>query len=138
MNTILNIDSENRIFHPFKYIEQTKINGHHFVIRYTKRAEKALQKRTHQLIIEMQIYFSCVVQKRVLFHDTYEYDMTIVNDKISIALRVVESDACDPAFFANNHPEKRELETSGAKKMKAKELILDYKNGNWAGAFKIA
>lgn len=138
MNPVLDINSANRIFHPFKYVEETKVNGHHFVIKHTKRAEKALQNRTQQLIIEMQIYFSCVVQKRVLFHDIYEFDKIFVNNKIAIALRVVESDSCDPIFFADNHPEKRELKTSGAKKMKAKELLFDYKNGSWIGNFKIA
>jgi len=138
MNPVLDMNSANRLINPFKFSEETNVNGKNFVIKYTKRANKALQKRTSQLIIEMQIYFSCVVQKRVLFHDSYKREMTSVNDKMAVALRVVESDSCDPDYYANNHPEKRELDSNAAKKMTAKELILDYKDGNWIANFKIA
>ena len=128
----------NRIFNAYKYSEEATVNHTHFVVRYTRRAKNALESRKQRLIIEMQIYFSCVVQKRVLFHDTFEYDTTPINDKISVALRVVESTSCEPHYFANNHPVRREFTSDGARKMKARELMIDFKNNRWVGEFKIA
>jgi len=138
MNAVLDIASSNRFFNPFKFIEKTTVGGKDFTIKYTKRAKKALHARDTQLIIEMQIYFSCVVQKRVLFHDVYDSEKIQVNEKISIAIRSVESESCDPEYYAKNHPEKRVLDSSGAKKMSsARELIFDYKNDAWIGCFAI-
>lgn len=137
MNPVLNLDSATGFFNPYKFTLETDMDGKPFVIRYTKRARKAFQERTKLLTVEMQIYFSCVVQKRVLFHDSYEGDKTSVNDELAISLRVVQSDRCDPVTFAKSHPEKRELHSTGAKKMSAKELILDYKNDAWIGNFRI-
>ena len=137
MNPVLDIESSGRLFNPFKYSEKTTLSGKAFVIKYTKRAKKALQTRNTPLIIEMQIYFSCVVQKRVLFHDTYDHDTVSVNEKIAVAIRSVESESCDPEYYANNHPEKRALDSSSAKKMTARELIFDYKDNNWIGNFRI-
>ncbi|VAW58937.1 hypothetical protein MNBD_GAMMA11-1889 [hydrothermal vent metagenome] len=137
MNPVLNMESSNRLFTPFKYSEETTVNGKDLTIKYTKRAKKALAARNAPLIIEMQIYFSCVVQKRVLFHESFEHETIPVNDKITVAIRSVESESCDPEYYASNHPEKRVLDSSGAKKMSARELILDYKNSEWIGCFSI-
>ncbi|VAW50438.1 hypothetical protein MNBD_GAMMA06-1732 [hydrothermal vent metagenome] len=137
MKPVLDIKSSNRFFNAFKYTENTSVNGKDVLIKYTERAKKALESRNSQLVIEMQIYFSCVVQKRVLFHDDFEFETTPINDKLAVAIRPVESQSCDPEYFAKNHPEKRVLDSSGAKKMKAKELIFDYKDNKWIGAFSI-
>ena len=122
----------------YNYCEEARVRGARVIVRYTKSARAALQKRTRPLIVEMQIYFSCMVQKRVLFHDDYEHDMTAVNDKIAVALRVVESQVCDPHYYAEKHPVRRELLSDGARKMKARELLIDFKNNNWSGEFEIA
>ncbi|VAW62147.1 hypothetical protein MNBD_GAMMA10-825 [hydrothermal vent metagenome] len=137
MSSTLNMASSTRFFNPFKHTENTTINGKSFVINYTARAKKALQARSEPLIIEMQIYFSCVVQKRVLFHDTFAHETIAVNEKIQVAIRAVESESCDPEYYASNHPEKRVLDSGAAKKMSARELIVDYINNEWAGSFSI-
>ena len=137
MNPVLDMTASSRFFYPFKHRLSKQINGKEFVVKYTQRAKKALDERSQHLIVEMQIYFSCVVQKRVLFHEEYEHDSVTINDKLIVAVRSVESQSCDPEFYAKNHPEKRELDSSAAKKMSAKELIIDYKNNNWVGCFSI-
>lgn len=137
MNPVLDLNSATGLFNPYKFSIETVFNGKPFTIKYSKRAKQALRNRTTPLIVEMQIYFSCMVQKRVLFHDSYDSDLTSVNDEIAIVLRIVQSDRCDPVTYARSHPEKRELTSKGAKKMSAKELIIDYKNDDWIGNFKI-
>jgi hypothetical protein len=137
MNPVLTFDGANGMFNPYKFSEDCRLKGKPFLIRFTKRAKEELDKMQGKLTIEMQIYFSCMVQKRVLFHENYENESVAVNDKLSIALRVVQSDVCDPIYYANHHPEKAELTSDKAEKMTAKELIFDYKKEGWIGGFKI-
>ena len=106
-------------------------------IRWTKRAERVLSERDQPLYIEMQIFFSCVVKKRVLFHDVCEHHAIPVNDNMFVLIRPVEAASCDPVEFANNYPERRELESSRAMKMRASSLSVDFVDGEWVGEFLI-
>ena len=120
-------------FNPYKYTENVDFKRGKLAFHYTRRAKQQMEKV--QLIVEMQIYFSCVIQKRVLFHESCELESFPVNDKLAISLRAVQSDRYDPVFFANNHPVKKEYSSKAASKMTAKELFLDYKDGEWLGSF---
>ncbi len=137
MNPVLTFDGANGLFSPYKFSEDCCIRDKPLLIRFTKRAKEKLDKMKGKLTVEMQIYFSCMVQKRVLFHENYNDESVKVNDKLAIALRVVQSDVCDPVYYANYHPEKAELTNDKAGKMTAKELIFDYKKEGWIGGFKI-
>lgn len=106
-------------------------------ICWTKRAARELSRRNHPLIVEMQIYFSCVVQKRVLFHESADYPLQNVNDKIQITLRPVQAESCDPVEYAKNHPVKHEYTTQAAKNFRPRRLELDFKNKTWQGQFSI-
>ena len=52
----------DRWFNPFHYKDSIDIRGKKMAIMYSRRAEKALQKRSKPLIAELQLYFTCVVQ----------------------------------------------------------------------------
>lgn len=106
-------------------------------IEWTKRANKALNQSTENLIVEMQLYFSCVVKKRVLFTSQAEFKTIPVNDNLSIAFHPVESASCDPVEFAKNFPAKREFDSIGANKMRPSQLKIDFKNSHWLGEFYI-
>ena len=93
--------------------------------------------RDKPLIVEMQIYFSCVVQKRVLFHDQTDDATRDVNQKLKLLLRPVEAESCDPLEFAKHHPVSHEYTSTAAKNFRPSELRIDYKSGNWSGEFSI-
>lgn len=106
-------------------------------IEWTKRADKALSESSNTLIIEMQLYFSCVVKKRVLFTEEADFNTTSVNSNLSVAFHPVEAASCDPIEFAKNFPAKREFDSISAKKMHPSLLRIDYKNNAWQGEFYI-
>lgn len=106
-------------------------------VSWTSRAEKALRSRDKPLVAEMQLYFSCMVKKRVLFHDESEFETATVNDKLKILFRPVQSQKCSPEEFAQNHPVKQEFKTSSAIKMKPKSLEIDFKDDHWIGSYNI-
>lgn len=124
-------------FNPATHSQTVNYHGKQLLITWTKRAEKALCQRRRPLIIEMQLYFSCVVKKRVLFHDISGQTGIAVNDMINIIFRPVQSTSCDPVEFANNYPIKKELTDAGATNMRPSCLEFDYINGTWCGSFTI-
>lgn len=122
---------------PHRHESSIDYHGKTLRIIWTRRAGRALRKRPSPLIVEMQIYFSCVVQKRVLFHDQTEYETVPVNDLVSVVLRPVQADSCDPVEFAKNHPVAHEYSSNAARKLRPSELQIDYKDEKWFGEFAI-
>lgn len=123
--------------HPYRYQKEIDYHGKALLVRWTKRAERELTTRRNPLIAELQIYFSCVVQKRVLFHEQCEFPVEDVNNKLKMMLRPVEAESCDPLEYASNHPVSHEYTSNAAQKFRPSWLALDYKNGQWSGEFGI-
>lgn len=127
----------DRWLNPFHHKDNIDIRGKNMSIMYSKRAEKALQQRSSPLIAELQLYFTCVVQKRVNFHDSTDLETINANPKLKIAYHTVQSSACEPVEFADKHPVKKELKSKAAQSMRPSLFKLDYKNGQWIGYFSI-
>lgn len=126
-----------RWLNPYRHQQRVSLHGNALTLRWTVRAERALHRRKVPLAIEMQIYFSCVVKKRVLFPEEATTDAQPVDQRFLLSLRAVESDRCDPIAFAARYPARRELDSSQARKMRARELRIDYRRGTWEGVFLI-
>jgi len=122
---------------PYSHKKVVTFKNHPLTIEWTKRADKALSQTTKKLIVEMQLYFSCVVKKRVLFTEQADFQTIMINDNLSVAFHPVEAASCDPIEFARNFPARREFDSVSAKKMRPQELQLDYKNNTWQGQFYI-
>lgn len=60
---------------PYHIKDNVDIRGKKMAILYSKRAEKALKQRKTALIAELQLYFTCVVQKRVIFHEKADIEL---------------------------------------------------------------
>lgn len=127
----------DRWLNPPRHTRSVTLRNHPLKVEWTQRAESELVGRGRPLVIEMQLYFSCVIKKRVLFHDSYEKNTIPVSDHIVIDFRPVESESCDPWEFAKNFPVKQEFKTMAAVKMHPKSLLVDYKSGKWIGEFNI-
>ncbi len=125
----------DRWLNPYHHKDSIDIRGKKMDIMYSKRAERALEKRDTSLIAELQLYFTCVVQKRVVFHEKTDLDTISANPNLEIAYHTVQSNACDPVEFADKHPVKKELNSKGAQSMRPSLFKIDYKNGQWHGDF---
>jgi len=125
----------DRWFHSYRYHRAIILNGKNMHVQWTGRAERALCNRREPLVIEMQLYFSCVVKKRVLFHDQTDFETTGVNDNIQIAFRPIQAAACDPEEFARNYPVGRVLNAPAATRMIPSKISIDFHKGRWQGKF---
>ena len=125
----------DRWFHSYRHHRAIILNGKKLRVQWTGRAERALCNRRQPLVIEMQLYFSCVVKKRVLFHDQTDFETTEVNDNIQIAFRPIQAAACDPEEFARNYPVGRVLNAPAAIRMIPSKISIDFRKGRWQGEF---
>lgn len=125
----------DRWLNPYHHKDSIDIRGKTMAIMYSMRAEKALENREQSLIAELQLYFTCVVQKRVLFHEHTDLETIAANPNLKIAYHTVQSNNCDPVEFAEKHPVKKDLNSKAANAMRPSLFKIDYKNGEWIGDF---
>ena len=127
----------DRWLNPFHLKGNIDIRGKKMDIMYSRRAEKALSQRSRPLIAELQLYFTCVVQKRVNFHDKSEFETIKASPLLEVIYHTVQSDTCDPVEFNEKHPVKQELNSKSAQLMRPSYVQIDFKNGEWLGDFSI-
>ena len=133
-NPLLILD---RWLNPWRHTQNIDYEGKQLSVYWTSRADTALRKRSQPLTAEMQIYFTCVVQKRVIFHEQTSLAIYPINDLLNISLRSVQADSCDPVEFAKHHPVAHELTSAAAKKLRPCKLEIDFKDDQWKGEFFI-
>ncbi len=125
------------LLNPYQPLVDIDWAGHPLQIACTRRARAAMEGRRQPLGVEMQLYFSCVVKKRVLFHEGGVADGVQAGDRLEIVFRTVEALSCDPVEFAADYPERRQLTSVAAEKMRPSHLCLDFRRGDWYGEFTI-
>jgi hypothetical protein len=122
-----------------KLSNTVQINGRPVAVEWTKAAARELARRTQPLVVELELYFSCLVKKFVHFHDTAQQrDTVAVSDKLAVFFRPVTSTACsfEVADRLGRQPE-IELDTTNVRKIAPKRVKLDFVRGNWLGEFWI-
>lgn len=104
-------------------------------VHLSKRAEKALLRRDKPLFVEMELYFSCLIRKQVLFHDVQRQDNSVVvDDKLSVSFHPVMTSSC-MISEADAEPAKSDFEMQRRDCFVPKWLKLDFKKGAWLGEF---
>lgn len=113
------------------------VNGKPVTVEWTQSAARKLAERSHPLVLELELYFSCLVKKFVHFHDEATGRATIpVVDKLQLYFRAVTSTACtmDAAERLGRQPE-MELDTPAVRRLAPRRVQLDFDNGQWVAAF---
>lgn len=126
-----------RLLHPYTHRSTLQLAGRPLQLCWTRRAQRELQRRRDSLTVEIQLYFSCVVKKRVLFGRPLEYGTEAADGRLRVAFHAVQASACDPVEFAQNYPEKRRMESPAALRMHPRQLLLDFRNNQWQGEFEL-
>lgn len=115
------------------------INGRQVLVEWSKAAARELAKRSQPLVVELELYFSCLVKKFVHFHEQTPQRATVaVSDKLAVFFRPVTSTACsfEVADRLGRQPE-IELDTPNVHKIAPKRVKLDFVRGNWLGEYWI-
>jgi hypothetical protein len=105
-------------------------------LRMSRAAEAALARRDEPLVAEMELYFSCLIRKRVRFPEQPHADALCakVSERLVVCFRPVMTRACSIQEVAG----KPELDAFPIRRPEAfipKSLSLDYHHDTWSGEF---
>ena len=119
-------------------LTQVEISGRPVQVQCTKAALSALQKRSQPLWVEMELYFSCLIRKRVLFH---EGEMSSAAHEARPGLRVsfrpVMTKHCNISDLEGKPP-LEDFPIVSATPYVPQWLTIDFKGGRWQGEFGYA
>lgn len=108
-------------------------------VEISNRATRALSKRKEPLYVELELYFSCYIRKRVLFLSEPSLegmDMESPTDKLRLQFRPVMTKACKVSE-SRVDPELETFPIARPEEFKPKHLFLDYKRGKWIGEYSL-
>jgi len=114
-----------------------KLGERELELRLTPGAQRALQTQRQPLDVELELYFSCFIRKRVNFlpraHDD-SVSRTQLTDTVSVSFRPVMTKACHVQDVAEV-PDLIPLPLVRTRSFTPKWMALDYTGGNWSGEF---
>ena len=115
------------------------INGRDVLVKWTDAAARELARRPRPLVVELELYFSCLVKKFVHFHEEAgDRETVAANDKLRLYFRPVTSTDCSFAVAERlgRQPE-MELRTEAVGKLAPKSVSIDFAKGAWHGSYSL-
>lgn len=108
-------------------------------VRLSSKARKALGERTAPLVIELELYFSCLIRKRVLFPveaQAQAIPMSTTVDNVRVYFRPVMTRACGvDDVREQGAPELEDFPIVRAEAFSPRWLALDFRDGAWKGEY---
>lgn len=117
--------------------ESIEINGKQVALNVTPEAEAALVAARSPLYIDMELYFSCLIGKRVNFLSAPPENIVgqaRLSDRVSVGFRAFATETCQ-AGDQTHDLKSRNIPLARADRFMPKWLKLDYRNGAWQGEF---
>jgi len=105
-------------------------------VRLSSAASAALTARGTPLVVEMELYFSCLIRKRVRFLSAPHPDAfcAVVDDRLTVCFRPVMTRKCDLSEV-EGQPELEAFPIQRPEAFVPKWLALDFRRGAWSGEF---
>lgn len=112
---------------------EVELLGRGLAVRLTPAAARAIEARATPLHVEMELYFSCLIRKRVRFDVPPRGEAVLLGEGLSLSFRPVMGRVCgldehDPDNLAD-------LPTGEPQRFVPRWLTLDYRKGRWQGEF---
>jgi hypothetical protein len=112
-----------------------EILGRKVLVEWSTSAARELEKLAEPLIVEMELYFSCLIRKAVRFGQAqHAADFARAGPHLLVGFRPVMTKACGVGDFEDEPP----LEDFPIVKSEAfvpRRLTIDYRSGSWKGEF---
>ncbi len=115
------------------------IGGKSLKLSISRRAEARLRQRSEPLLLEMELYFSCLIRKRVYVRESAEGREAIsVNDHLKIRFRPVVTGSCTISECERDNPPVVDMPMVNPLRYFPRWLTLDYRAGRWCADFGYA
>lgn len=112
-----------------------KLDGKTIQIDLSEAAQQALSLRTTPLLAELELYFSCLLRKRVNFREAEPDAMTVkVNHDLAIFFRPVMTRRCGQDF-EGDEPPITDFPIVNSSAFIPRWVHIDYRHGQWSGDF---
>ena len=120
-------------------VRNIRLGSREVELRLNPRAASALTRQAQALYIEMELYFSCLVGKRVNFRNearTGSVDPARLSDSVSLGFRASMTRTCQVGD-AQHALEAESFLVERGERYVPRWLSLDYRDGVWSGEFGV-
>lgn len=112
-----------------------ELQGKPVDIMLTNAARSALSRRTSPIHVEMELYFSCLIRKRVRFYEQQQDKQAVaLNDRLRIHFRPVMTEVCGKDY-EGDAPPLTDFPIVNSKAYIPHWLRIDFRNDQWQGEF---
>lgn len=114
------------------------INGKPVRVELSRSANKAMQKNTSPLLAEMELYFSCLIRKKVRFYQQADVSDAVrarVSDQLEVSFRPVMTEVCSVDSAQGDEPPVTDFPIANPQAFIPHWLRIDFKKGEWCGEF---
>jgi hypothetical protein len=115
-------------------VHTLSLGGRALNLRLSAAAAQALRAAPGPRVVEMELYFSCLIRKRVRVIDAPHPDAlcAAVDDHLTVCFRPVMTRAC---AIDGQAPELESFPIRRPEAFTPRWLTLDIRAGNWSGEF---
>lgn len=114
----------------------TSFQGRTLRLTVSERAQQQLVRRASPLFLEMELYFSCLIRKRVLVRESIdENDAVVLADKLVASFRPVVTQACAMREVERDNPPVKDMPIQHPERFYPHWLTLDFRHGEWCAEF---
>ena len=115
--------------------QQVELGGKQVTVNVSGSAQRQLDRRQTPLCAEMELYFSCLIRKKVRFRESEECSNSVVaGDQLQVAFRPVMTKICGKDF-EGKEPPLTDFPIANPKPYVPKWLNIDFRGGEWVGEF---
>ena len=114
-----------------------EILGKTVLVEWSASADKAMSTLASPLLVEMELYFSCLIRKAVRFGSTasMQYSAT-VTPRLKVSFRPVATKVCKVSEV-EGEPPLEDFKITKPEAFVPKKLRIDFKRGQWTGTFQM-
>jgi len=112
-----------------------EILGKKILVEWSPAADKTMREMKAPLMVEMELYFSCLIRKAVRFgaEATPRYSASIT-PQLTVSFRPIVTKACSVSEV-EGEPPVEDFQLVKPEAFVPKKLSIDYKRGQWVGEF---
>ena len=114
--------------------KQIDIFGKKVDVSLSKAAVDALSKRGQPLVAEMELYFSCLIRKKVRFRENLDGDLVAVIEQLLVRFRPVMTKECG-TDYDGDEPPLTDFPIEKPEAFVPHWLKIDFKKDEWIGKF---
>ncbi|WP_127477941.1 hypothetical protein [Sulfurivermis fontis] len=105
-------------------------------VELSHRAQDALARRKTPLLVEMELLFSCLIRKKVRFHEAADTTgATAVVDGLALRFHPVMTAACRLGDIGDTAPPLADFPIANPAAFVPRWLRIDYDGAQWHGEF---